>query len=323
MAQRVRRHGGHRLARMTAAGTLILLIIGALVTSNDAGDSVPDWPTAFGRLLPLDYLVGNVVYEYTHRVVAATVGLLTIVLNLWLWWQEERSWVRRLGVVALLAVVAQGALGGVRVLLLEYRVPVAIVHATLAQLFFSLTVVLSEVTSQSWLMPPSGGEGNVTGARRASVLAALSVAALFVQLILGAAYRHRAIGIVPHAVGAGVVAVLLILVVRSVGDVVRNAGGGAERPSQLGYLRRPAVGILGVLALQVPLGIAAYVARRASIADPQPMEPMVSLTVSHVAGGAVLLGITLIVMLRLQRLWGVAGVGSELSAGLPETVSTR
>lgn len=305
---------GHRLACMTAGATLLLLIIGGLVTSNEAGDSVPDWPTAFGRLVPLGYLVGNVVYEYTHRVVAASVGMLTIVLNLWLWRREQRPWIRHVGLAALIAVVAQGSLGGVRVLLLEYRVPVAIIHATLAQLFFSLTVVLVEITSARWEALSPQGEGNGRETRRARALASLSVAALFVQLILGAAYRHKALGVIPHAVGAGVVTLLLILTVRSVFRVAGTMSAATEVEPPVSVLRRPARWILVVLILQVPLGIAAYLARRASVGEPQPMEPMISLTVSHLACGAVLLGATLTLALRLHRVFGAA------MEGLPRTV---
>ncbi|HXF04455.1 MAG TPA: COX15/CtaA family protein [Blastocatellia bacterium] len=312
---------GHRLACMTAGMTLLLLIIGGLVTSNEAGDSVPDWPLAFGRLLPLGYLVGNVVYEYTHRVVAASVGVLTLVLNLWLWRREQRPWIRHVGWAALIAVVTQGLLGGVRVLLLEYRVPVAIIHATLAQLFFSLTIVLVEITSARWEALSPQGEGSAKEPSRARALASLSVAALFVQLILGAAYRHKAIGIIPHAVGAGVVSLLLVLAVRSVLRVTRTPSAATLEPTRT-LLRRPARWVLGTLLVQVPLGIAAYLARRASIGDPQPMEPMISLTVSHLACGAVLLAATLTLALRLHRVFGAGMEKRELSTAVPRPMTS-
>lgn len=321
MRDRTKTSWGHRLAWMTAGATFLLLIIGGLVTSNEAGDSVPDWPTAFGRLLPLGYLVGNVVYEYTHRVVAASVGVLTIVLNLWLWRREQRPWIRRVGLAALIAVVAQGLLGGVRVLLLEYRVPVAIIHATLAQLFFSLTVVLVELTSARWEVLSSQGEGRAKESSRARALANLSVAALFGQLILGAAYRHKAIGIIPHAVGAGIVTLLLILTVRSVFRVARTPSATTLEPP-VSMLRRPARWTLWVLIVQVPLGIAAYLARRASVGEPQPMEPMISLTVSHLVCGAVLLGATLTLALRLHRVFGAGMEKRELPTVVPRPMTS-
>src|SRR4030042_4131220 len=102
--------GLHRFAVFTACATFGLLVMGALVTSNDAGLSVPDWPLSYGSLTPP--MVGGIVYEHTHRVVASVIGLLTIVLTVWLWRQEERRWVRRVGYIAMAAGVGGGLLGG-------------------------------------------------------------------------------------------------------------------------------------------------------------------------------------------------------------------
>src|SRR5512147_817297 len=107
--------GLHSFAVLTACATFVLLIVGALVTSNDAGLSVPDWPLSYGSLTPP--MVGGIVYEHTHRVIATIVGMLTIVLNILLWRLETRPWVRKLGLLALLAVIVQGLFGGLTVLL--------------------------------------------------------------------------------------------------------------------------------------------------------------------------------------------------------------
>ena len=141
----------HRLAVMTACATFPLLFIGGLVTSKGAGLAVPDWPTTFGYnmfLYPWSKMVGNIFYEHSHRLVASGVGLLTIVLALSLWLQERRNWLRWLGVTALVLVVIQGVLGGLRVILLEHSL--AIVHASLAQAFFALAVSLALFTSAEW-----------------------------------------------------------------------------------------------------------------------------------------------------------------------------
>ena len=103
----------HRFALFTAAATFMLIIAGALVTSNDAGLSVPDWPTSFGSLYKMPHMVGGVRFEHTHRMVAEFVGLLTIVLAIWTWRSDRRRWIRILGVAALGTVVAQGILGGI------------------------------------------------------------------------------------------------------------------------------------------------------------------------------------------------------------------
>src|SRR5258705_5134088 len=114
--------GLHRLAILLSGMTVFLLVAGALVTSNEAGDSVPDWPLSFGRwLINSDYFVANVRYEYSHRVIAGLVGFTTFILAVWAWKTERRAWVRRLAVIAFSGVVAQALIGGVRVLLPHYQ----------------------------------------------------------------------------------------------------------------------------------------------------------------------------------------------------------
>ena len=122
----------HRFAVATAGATLLLIVAGALVTSNEAGLAVPDWPLSYGTWMPP--MVGGIFYEHGHRMIGASVGLLTIILALWLWRAERRSWLRRLGFIGVAAVVLQGVLGGITVLyLLPW--PVSVGHASLAQLF--------------------------------------------------------------------------------------------------------------------------------------------------------------------------------------------
>src|SRR5947209_16157124 len=139
--------GLHRFALFTAGCTLLLLVAGALVTSNDAGLSVPDWPLSYGSLTPP--MVGGIRYEHSHRLIASFVGLLTIVLAVWLWLREPRHWVRRLGLVALGAVIAQGVLGGLTVWFF-LPVPISVAHASLAQLFFGTVISLALFTSRWW-----------------------------------------------------------------------------------------------------------------------------------------------------------------------------
>ena len=139
----------HAYAVFTAFCTFLLIIAGALVTGNDAGLSVPDWPLSYGKLMPP--MVGGIFYEHGHRMVAATVGLLTVVLAFWLWRAEPRRWVRRLGWVALATVVAQGVLGGITVLF-YLPVAVSVAHACLAQIFFCLVVgcLIRQRRRKSW-----------------------------------------------------------------------------------------------------------------------------------------------------------------------------
>jgi heme a synthase len=144
----------HRFAMLTAAATLALVGIGGLVTSHEAGMAVPDWPTSYGYnpfLFPLDnwWHTGNIFYEHSHRLFASGVGFLTIILAVWLWVKDSRWWLRWLGVAALFAVVLQGVLGGLRVVLIKDEI--GIFHATLAQLFFVTTCAIALFTSKRWL----------------------------------------------------------------------------------------------------------------------------------------------------------------------------
>ncbi|HSK65118.1 MAG TPA: COX15/CtaA family protein, partial [Pyrinomonadaceae bacterium] len=183
--------GLNRFAILVACATFFLIIAGALVTSNDAGLATEDWPLSNGQFFP--EMVGNLFYEHGHRMIATTVGMLTIVLMIYILVKEKRQWVRRLGVIALLAVITQGLLGGLTVkLLLPLWVSTA--HATLAQLFFCLTVSLAVFTSRSWMearpLPPESTAGKGTVPLR--YLCTVALIAIFLQLIIGATLRHSA-----------------------------------------------------------------------------------------------------------------------------------
>src|SRR5215510_6130265 len=179
--------GLNRFAIVVACATFFLIIAGALVTSNDAGLATSVWPLSNGQVFPR--MVGNLFWEHGHRMVATTVGLLTIGLMIYVLVKEKRSWVRKLSVVALAAVVAQGLLGGLTVKLM-LPLAVSAAHATLAQLFFCTTVSLAVFTSRSWI------EADPIGIEKESVpvryLCTAALITIFVQLILGATLRHSA-----------------------------------------------------------------------------------------------------------------------------------
>ena len=122
----------HKFAVVLACWTFLLIIAGALVTSNDAGLSVPDWPTSFGSLYKIPHMVGGVRFEHSHRMIAQMAGLLTIVLAIWTWRADKRRWMKYLGVGALGTVIAQGVLGGLTVLF-YLPAPISSAHAALAQ----------------------------------------------------------------------------------------------------------------------------------------------------------------------------------------------
>jgi heme a synthase len=294
--------GVHRFALLVAGATFFLIIAGALVTSHDAGLATSDWPLTEGKFLPKVEslgmrsgvnMVGNLFWEHGHRMVATTVGLLTIGLVIFLFAKEPRAWVRRLGLVALLGVVAQGLLGGLTVKL-NLPLVVSAAHATLAQLFFCTTVSLAVFTSSSWT------EERLTVEEQGSLplryLCIGAAAAIFLQLIIGATLRHSATWDKPlptdllltHVGGA--IAVTLLLGSAALIILRRHSG----EP----FLTRPAKVALSLLAFQLLLGLAAYVTRAASPGDPQPLNPMVGITVAHVACGALVFATTIVLTLR-------------------------
>jgi cytochrome c oxidase assembly protein subunit 15 len=141
----------HRFAWFTAIATLLLICSGGMVTSKGVGLAVPDWPTTFGYnmfLFPVSKWVGGIFFEHTHRLIASTVGFLTIILAVWIWRVDARRWLRILGLAAVGAVILQGVLGGLRVTLLKDEI--GIFHALLAQAFLGMLVVITLATSRLW-----------------------------------------------------------------------------------------------------------------------------------------------------------------------------
>jgi len=184
-----------RFAWVTAAATFLLLGLGGLVTSHEAGLAVPAWPTTYGYnmfLFPLHLWQGNVLYEHTHRLMASFVGLMTTTLAAWLWLREPRSWLRWLGASAFFAILLQGLLGGLRVTLLKDEI--GIIHAALAQSFFVLVTLIALFSS--------GKAGRFSDSLRTTPISTnlcwmiiCSASLLLLQLILGAAMRHQHAGL--------------------------------------------------------------------------------------------------------------------------------
>jgi heme a synthase len=277
----------HRFAVFTACSTFLLLIAGALVTSNDAGLSIPDWPLAYGGIHPP--MVGGIIYEFSHRVIAATVGLLTVILAIWLGMREPRRWVRWFGVAALFTVVAQGLLGGMTVLFFQPS-SVSAAHATLAQIFFCLTVCLAVFTGEWWQSDLPAVESAEPS--RIETLARVTVAAAFLQLILGAEFRHKAFGIIPHLVGAVVVTLLIFTLA---GKLKRQFGN-------VPALRGCALALHILIGTQLLLGGAAWWSRVYAAQFPQPIGITVALTVIHTVTGALVLACTVVTALVCRRL---------------------
>src|SRR5471032_775150 len=181
----------NRFAWLMCIATLFLICSGGMVTSKGVGLAVPDWPTTFGYnmfLFPISKWVGGIFFEHIHRLVASTVGFLTIILAIWLWRRESRRWLRNLGFAALGAVILQGVLGGLRVTLLKDEI--GVFHACLAQGFFGLLIVITLATSRLW-QRISIVDVPFVPARTLARIAIFTTAVIYIQLALGATMRHQ------------------------------------------------------------------------------------------------------------------------------------
>ncbi len=283
------------------AAAFVLVLMGALVTSNEAGDSVPDWPLAWGQVLPVSHLSGKVVFEFSHRAIAGIVVILTAVLVVLVLARQRRPLPVGLSLAALGVVIVQALLGGLRVRLGEtHSYGVATVHAFTAQVF--LGVLCSLLAALSAPEQPVG-----TGR---SPLRGLAIAAAFavpLQTLLGAADRHRVIGVLPHVLGAAVVAGLIVATALVLRARIRSAASGFDRRALTLY--RLAV---GALVLQALLGAAIYLLLRGQGETTGVAATTVVVAVLHLGLGSALIFLTVTGAFAVSRLAGQpAAAGSS------------
>jgi cytochrome c oxidase assembly protein subunit 15 len=291
----------HRYLKLVTACTVLLIAAGGMVTSTGSGLSVPDWPTSYGWNMftfPVSKWVGGIRYEHSHRLIASTVGFLTIITAAWTWRVEPRRWVRRLAFASLGAVIVQGLLGGLTVLFF-LPAPISIAHAGLAQIFFCLTLTLAVVTSPRWKNAMSPADDPML--RR---IAATTTLLVYTQILLGATMRHTHAGlaipdfpwafgqVIPPVWHAGVAihfahrmgaVVVTLAVLATAGHVLYHHGHHRE-------LARPALLLVFLVAMQVTLG--AFVIWSAK-------NPVIN--TAHVVNGALVLGTSLVLSLRSFR----------------------
>jgi len=295
----------HLFALLTAAATAVLIFAGGLVTSTGSGLSVPDWPNSYGWFMftfPIENWVGGIFYEHSHRLIASTVGFLILVLAFWLWRAEPRRWVRRLGFIALGAVITQGMLGGITVLW-YLPDPISIAHASLAQIVFCLTATIALVTSPGW-RERYERQGAAPDDRSLQRVARVTLAVIYVQIVVGATMRHTDAGLaipdfpwmfghlIPdhwdpkiavhfaHRVGALCVTAMLLA---TTGHVFAHHRRRLE-------LLRPSILLLALVSAQITLGALTILSRKEFIIN--------SL---HVVTGACVLVTTLVLTLRAHR----------------------
>ena len=295
----------HYFALLVAATTALLIFAGGMVTSTGSGLAVPDWPNTYGWFMwtfPLEKMVGGIFYEHTHRLIASVVGFFILVLAIWLSRVEPRPLVRRLGYIALAAVITQGLLGGITVLWFLPD-PVSIAHASLAQLVFCLTVSIALFTSAGWTRSYRRPAPLRDDAILQRVTVALT-ATVYLQIVVGATMRHTDAGLaipdfplafgqlIPphwdpkiavhfaHRVGAVIVS---LLAAAAAGHVFYHH---RDRPE----LVRPSILLLVLLAAQITLGALTVLTGKQHIIN--------SL---HVVTGASVLVTSLVLALRANR----------------------
>jgi heme a synthase len=307
----------HRFATFVAGFTVLLVLAGSLVTSTGSGLSVPDWPTSYGWNMftfPPSKWVGGIFFEHGHRLIASTVGFLTIILAAWLRREDPRRWMKRLGFAALGAVIAQGLLGGLTVL---FFLPTAVstAHAALAEIFFCMTVAIALFTSPGWIHDSKSNDD--PWLRRA---ATTTTAVIYVQILIGAIMRHSDAGLaipdfplmfgglVPdhwdpkiaihfaHRAGALIV----------FGAIATTAAHVWKHQRHDKAIARPAALLVALVILQIALGASTVLSRRD-----------VSVNSAHVVCGALVLATSLVMTLRS---WRVAfgrlprSAGAEIAA---------
>ncbi len=280
------------------AATFLLILAGGLVTSHEAGLAVPDWPLSYGQAFPP--MVGNIFWEHGHRMIAGTVGILTLLLALWIQIAEKQTWIKRLAWIAFGAVVLQALLGGLTVLYL-LPAPISIFHACLAQAFFCLVIAIA-----FFLRPVDKVGAPLAGARtgrgqapplhsdqfKLKRLSCITVGVIYAQLILGATVRHTSSG---HAVVAHVVLAFAVMV------HVFMLAGRIMRLLPHSALFKPAVALGFLTMTQFFLGIGSFVLTRMIEQSYAPSKAAVFMTATHQTNGAVILGATVLIALMVSR----------------------
>ncbi|HZR23622.1 MAG TPA: COX15/CtaA family protein [Vicinamibacterales bacterium] len=290
----------HKYSRFVVACTVLLILAGSFVTSTDSGLSVPDWPTTYGQNMftfPYSKMVGGIFYEHGHRLIASTVGFLTIGLVVWLWLADSRRWLKWFGVAALGSIVAQGVLGGLTVL---FFLPPAVstAHAGLAEIFFCMTVAIAIFTSPGWMTTDGVDDSTLR------TITTTTTILIYTQILIGATMRHTGAGlaipdfpwmfghVIPDHWSAKIAvhfahrAGALVVTCAVVGSSIYIWRTHGDRPE----LARPATLILFLVGTQIMLGAFTVLSKRD-----------VWINSLHVVCGALVLTTSLVITLRAWK----------------------
>lgn len=304
----------HRLAVVLACATFPLVWVGGLVTTTDSGMAVPDWPNTYGYNLFLypwqTWLTGpwDLFIEHGHRLLASSVGLLTIVLLVVLLKKDGRRWMKALGFVALGLVVFQGILGGMRVLLDERTL--AMLHGCTGPLFFALTVAMAVFTSRRW--QSDAPEERVASAGNIRRLAIVTAVLAYLQIVLGAVLRHVPVDAQPSTFMLAVKSHLFLAAVLTI-HIVVLATMVLLRARGIKPLGGMAAALLALILVQIGLGAGTWIVKysvpawatgwigslRIAVQEGGAMQTHT--ITSHVAVGSLILGTCVALALYAQR----------------------
>lgn len=289
----------HRIAILTACIALLPILMGALVTTKDAGMAFADWPRSDGHnMLSYPWLqsAGQKFLEHGHRLAGILIGVVSIVLAITAVRVERRVWVKWLAFGVLAAVITQGLLGGQRVRLDDRGL--AFVHGSFAALVLSLMASLAVITSRSWDATVSCSHDTISGKPshgslgRLKLLALVTCICVFIQYILGGLLRHQGKVLYEHLGFAFVAAVMVIWLAM------------AAAASSNAWLRGPAIGLAALTILQLALGAGAWITKfgfNDRVAVYGSLEQVVMRT-AHVMCGMLLFVTCVVLAVRIARL---------------------
>jgi cytochrome c oxidase assembly protein subunit 15 len=290
-------------AMVTASATMLLLLVGGVVTSHRAGLAVVDWPNSFGTnmfLFPLSRMTGGVYYEHAHRLFGSLVGLTTVALAVVVHLCDRRNWLRLFSLAAVAAVVFQGILGGLRVTgtftlatdaaRTAPSLLLAVVHGVFGQVFFGMVVATAVFLSATYRSEREPLRRPYAPSDRA--LSAVLTAVLLVQLVLGAQQRHLEQGLLVH------VSLATIVILLALAAGVRAAGLHRD----VAALRATGIALCILIGLQAVLGISAVAAIGIGPGPSGPAAWQVLVRAAHQGTGALLLATAVSLAIWSRRL---------------------
>lgn len=291
------------MAKVTVVATFILILAGALVTGNKAAMSDPTWPLFLGHILP-KYWVGGLLYEDSHRIIASVVGVITLVLAISIQLKDPRRFMKKLGWAAFALVVAQALFGGLIIHSMRHPA-ISMIHATLAQAFFCLTIAIAVFSSRTWFRDMANAQVMRQPNRSYLSIMKISVAVVYIQVIMGAGVRHSNDSadmflpfLLAHIAGAFAVIAIIIWFYLRTWHVYRDV-----LP-----LRRTALWAGSIVLFQIVFGILSIFANRARL-QPEMAETFhVAVSTAHLLGGASLLALMFASTLRAYRLLDLSTV---------------